>query len=49
MYQIFKIIYKQIQMYASKIGNRITFRINSGYILKLLISKTMKLLGKKYK
>ena len=36
-------------MYASKIENNITFRINSGYILELLIPKTMELLGSKNK
>ena len=29
----------------NKIENRITFKIKTGYYLKLLISKTMKLLG----
>ena len=32
-------------MYVSKIENRITFRIKTGYYLELLMPKTMKLLG----
>ena len=34
-----------IRRYISKMENRITFRIKAGYYLKLLILKTMKLLG----
>ena len=34
-----------IRIYVSKIENTITFKIKAGYYLKLLIPKTMKLLG----
>ena len=34
-----------IRLYVSKIGNRITFKIKTGYYLQLLIPNTMKLLG----
>ena len=49
-YQIFKIILDtfdkpSVQIYANKIENRITFKIENGYSLKLLTSETMKLLG----
>ena len=32
-------------MYINRIGNRITFKIKSGYYLELLTPETMKLLG----
>ena len=49
-YQIFKIILDtfdkpSVQIYANEIENRITFKIENGYSLKLLTSETMKLLG----
>ena len=34
-----------IKIYVNKIGNRITFKIKSGYYLELLTPETMKLLG----
>ena len=34
-----------IRIYVNKIGNRITFRIKTGYYLELLTPETMKLLG----
>ena len=34
-----------IKIYVNKIENRITFKIQAGYYLKLLTSKTIKLLG----
>ena len=34
-----------IRIYINKIENRITFKINTGYYLKLLTPETMKLLG----
>ena len=34
-----------IRIYVNKIENRITFKIQAGYYLKLLTSKTIKLLG----
>ena len=34
-----------IRIYVNKIGNRITFKIKSGYYLELLTPETMKLLG----
>ena len=34
-----------IRKYVSKIENKTTFKIKTGYYLQLLISKTMKLLG----
>ena len=34
-----------IRTYVNKIGNRITFKIKSGYYLELLTPETMKLLG----
>ena len=34
-----------IKIYVNKIENRITFKIKNGYILELLTSQTMKLLG----
>ena len=34
-----------IRIYVNRIGNRITFKIKSGYYLELLTPKTMKLLG----
>ena len=34
-----------IRIYVNKIENRITFKIKSGYYLKLLTTETMKLLG----
>ena len=34
-----------IQTYVNKIENRITFKIKNGYVLELLTSETMKLLG----
>ena len=34
-----------IQIYVSKIENRITFKITNGYSLELLTKETMKLLG----
>ena len=34
-----------IRIYVSKIENRITFKIKSGYYLELLTPETMKLLG----
>ena len=34
-----------IKIYVYKIGNRITFKIKSGYYLELLTPETMKLLG----
>ena len=36
---------KQIQIYATKIENRVTFKIKNGYSLELLTPETMKLLG----
>ena len=33
-------------IYINKIENRITFRIETGYYLELLMSETMKLLGR---
>ena len=36
---------QSIRMYVSRIENRITFKIKSGYYLELLTPKTMKLLG----
>ena len=33
------------QIYVNKIENRVTFKINDGYSLELLIPETMKLLG----
>ena len=35
-----------IRIYVNKIANRITFEIKTGYHLKLLITKTIKLLGR---
>ena len=58
LYQIFKIILNislkngtvtdnpSIMIYINKIENRITFRIETGYYLELLMSETMKLLGR---
>ena len=40
-----KINNPSIKIYISKIENRITFKINTGYYLELLTSETMKLLG----
>ena len=34
-----------IRVYINRIGNRITFKIKSGYYLELLTPETMKLLG----
>ena len=34
-----------IQIYVSKIENRVTFKIKNGYSLELLTAETMKLLG----
>ena len=34
-----------IKIYVNKIENRITFRINTGYYLELLMTETMKLFG----
>ena len=34
-----------IMMYVNKIENRITFKIETGYYLELLVPETMKLLG----
>ena len=34
-----------VQIYVNKIKNTVTFKIKSGYSLKILISETMKLLG----
>ena len=34
-----------IRIYVNRTGNRITFKIKSGYYLELLIPETMKLLG----
>ena len=34
-----------IRIYVNKIGNKITFRIKTGYCLELLTPETMKLLG----
>ena len=34
-----------ISIYVNKIENRFTFKLNAGYYLKLLTSKTMKLFG----
>ena len=34
-----------VQIYVSKIENRVTFKIKNGYSLELLTSETMKLLG----
>ena len=34
-----------VRIYVHKIENRIRFKINTGYYLKLLTSETMKLLG----
>ena len=34
-----------IRLYVNKIENRITFKIKTGYYLKLLTPETMKLLG----
>ena len=33
-------------IYANKIENRITFKINTGYYLELLMPETIKLLGR---
>ena len=50
----FKYIYKKhgentdkpsVQIYVNKIENKIIFKIKDGYILELLPSETMKLLG----
>ena len=58
LYQIFKIILNislkngtvtdnpSTMIYINKIENRITFRIETGYYLELLMSETMKLLGR---
>ena len=35
-----------IMIYANKIENRITFKINTGYYLELLMPETIKLLGR---
>ena len=47
--QIFKIILSSdnlsIRIYVNKIENRFTFKIKTGYYLKLLMLETMKLLG----
>ena len=40
-----KINNPSIKIYISKIENRITFKIKTGYYLELLTSETMKLLG----
>ena len=32
-------------IYVNKIGNRVTFKIKTGYYLELLTPETMKLLG----
>ena len=46
LYQIFKIIVNpSIRMYINKVENRITFKINTGYDLELLVPRAMKLLG----
>ena len=34
-----------VRVYISKIGNKTTFRIKTGYSLELLTPETMKLLG----
>ena len=38
-----------IRIYVNKIENRITFKIKTGYYLKLLTPETMKLLGRMVK
>ena len=40
-----KTVNLSIRMYKNKIEKRIMFKIKTGYYLKLLILKTMKLLG----
>ena len=50
LYQIFKTILTithnpSIMIYVNKVGNRITFKIKTGYYLEPLTPKTMKLLG----
>ena len=35
-----------VRIYSNKIENRITFKIKTGYYLKLLTPETMKLLGR---
>ena len=57
LHQIFKIIFSifqknredidkpSVQKYANKIENRVTFKIKSGYSLKLFTPETIKLLG----
>ena len=40
-----KAVNLSIRIYISKIGNRITFKIKTGYYLELLTPETMKLLG----
>ena len=57
LYQIFKIIVRifkkkneniddfSIKIYVNKIDNRVTFKIKTGYHVKLLTRETMKLLG----
>ena len=40
-----KTVNPSITTYISKIGNRITFEINTGYYIQILIPETMKLLG----
>ena len=50
LYQIFKNILTithnpSIMIYVNKVGNRITFKIKTGYYLEPLTPKTMKLLG----
>ena len=34
-----------VQIYVDKTENRVTFKIDNGYTLQLLIKETMKLLG----
>ena len=34
-----------VEIYVDKIENRVTFKIDNGYILQLLTKETMKLLG----
>ena len=36
----------QIRIYVNKIQNRITFKIKTGYYLKLLTTEEMRLLGR---
>ena len=39
------LITPSIEIYVSKIGNKVTFKIKNGYYLEVLTPETMKLLG----